>query len=125
MVKRKAKRRGPPRTTGPGTLVGLRCHVPFLKAVDDWRARQDDKPTRPAAIMRLAEAGLGWTQAQGRTSAKSAARASNMAGMEIDRRADQSASVEERASRKQRLLKGPKEFRDMREDHQRTRKPRA
>jgi hypothetical protein len=40
-----------------------------------------------------------------------------MAGKEIDRQADQSASDEERASRKRRLLKGPKEFRDMREDH--------
>jgi hypothetical protein len=40
-----------------------------------------------------------------------------MAGKEIDRQADQSASVEERANRKQRLLKGPEEFRDIRGDH--------
>ena len=37
----------------------------------------------------------------GRTSAKAAAKASDMAGAEIDRLADQSAPHEERASRKQ------------------------
>jgi transcriptional regulator with XRE-family HTH domain len=43
-----------------------------------------------------------------------ASEASDMAGREIDRLGDASASVDERASRKQRLLKGPKEFRGMR-----------
>jgi len=55
---KKSKKRGPPRTTGTGTLVGLRCHQPFLDAVDRWRERQDDKPTRPAAILRLAKESL-------------------------------------------------------------------
>jgi hypothetical protein len=27
--------------------------------VDEWRARQEDVPTRPQAIIRLAERGLG------------------------------------------------------------------
>jgi hypothetical protein len=58
---RKPKRngkRGPLRTTGPGKLIGLRCHAPFLAAVDEWREEQDEKPSRPAAIVRLAEIGL-------------------------------------------------------------------
>jgi hypothetical protein len=54
-----------------------------------------------------------------RTSPKSAAKAAELAGKEIDRMTDQSASVEERAIRKRRLLKGPKEFREIREDHPR------
>jgi hypothetical protein len=37
-----------------------------------------------------------------------------MAGEEIDRLSQQSATPEEREIRKRRLLKGPKEFRDIR-----------
>ena len=35
----------------------------------------------------------------------------------IDRHTDQSAAPEEQASRKRKLLKGPKEFREIRKDH--------
>jgi len=50
-------------------------------------------------------------------SSKAVSKASELAGREIDRVADQSATAQDRASRKRRLLKGPKEFRDMRRDH--------
>jgi hypothetical protein len=122
MAKKTKKRRGPPRTTGPGTLVGLRCHQPFLDAVDGWRARQDDKPTRPAAVVRLAELGLTVSSA-GQPSARAASKAADLAANEIDRMTDQSASVEEQATRKRRLLKGPGEFRDIREDRPKKGKP--
>jgi hypothetical protein len=39
-----------------------------------------------------------------------------MAGREIDRLADQAATSEEQARRKRRLIKGPREFREMRGD---------
>jgi hypothetical protein len=39
-----------------------------------------------------------------------------MAGQQIDKLADSSATNEERQQRKRRLLKGPKEFRDIRGD---------
>jgi len=52
---------------------------------------------------------------------KASAKATEMAGAQIDRLADKSATNEQRASRKRRLLKGPKEFRDFRSD-QRTKK---
>jgi hypothetical protein len=45
---------------------------------------------------------------------KKAAKAQEMAGQEIDRLSDLSATDEERQRRKRRLLKGPKEFRDVR-----------
>ena len=49
------KKPGPPRTTGPGEQVKLRCHADFLLAVDEWRGRQNgDKVSRPRAIMQLA-----------------------------------------------------------------------
>lgn len=57
-VSRKQKRRGPPRTTGPGTLVGIRCHDDFLKRVDDWQASKAPEASRPQAIRQLAEIGL-------------------------------------------------------------------
>jgi tellurite resistance-related uncharacterized protein len=44
-------------------------------------------------------------------------KADEMAGDVIDQHADLSASSEEQASRKRRLLKGPKEFRELRRDH--------
>jgi hypothetical protein len=45
---------------------------------------------------------------------KEAAKASEMAGEEIDRLGDPLATDEERQLRKQRLIKGPQEFRDIR-----------
>ena len=50
-------------------------------------------------------------------SSKDTSKATELARKEIDRVADQSATAQDRASRKRRLLKGPKEFRDMRRDH--------
>ncbi len=47
---------------------------------------------------------------------RSAPKAAELAAREIDRIGDPSASGEERASRKRRLLHGPKEFRDIRGD---------
>jgi hypothetical protein len=44
-------------------------------------------------------------------------KAAEMAGEAIDQHTDPSASSEEQESRKQRLLKGPAEFREMRRDH--------
>jgi hypothetical protein len=41
-------------------------------------------------------------------------KAAEMAGREVDRLGDASATSEERASRKRRLVSGPREFRDMR-----------
>jgi uncharacterized protein YlaI len=46
---------------------------------------------------------------------KRAAKARQMAGRAVDRLSDPSATDEERQSRKRRLLKGPKEFRDIRD----------
>jgi hypothetical protein len=99
-------------------VVAIRLSNGTAGEIDAWAEQR--QMTRSDAIRRWIENGLDeeWMPRKvGRTSAKSAARASRLAGKEIDRQADQSASVEERASRKRRLLKGPKEFRDMRQDH--------
>jgi hypothetical protein len=52
-----------------------------------------------------------------------AAKASEMAGEEIDRLGDPLATDEERQLRKQRLIKGPQEFRDIRSNRAKTRFP--
>jgi hypothetical protein len=49
-------------------------------------------------------------------------KAADLAGEVIDRHADRKATSEERESRKRRLLKGPKEFRDVRRDQSKTRR---
>jgi hypothetical protein len=73
------------------------------------------------AIRRLVEMALVSTQPDKPTRNKSAANASGMAGRQIDDLGDKSATDDERAKRKRRLLKGPSEFRDIRKD---TSKPR-
>jgi hypothetical protein len=52
---------------------------------------------------------------QARVRPKRAAKAREMAGQALDRLIDASATDEERQTRKRRLLKGPKEFRDIRD----------
>lgn len=49
-------------------------------------------------------------------------KAADLAGEVVDQHADHSATSEERASRKRKLLKGPKEFRDLRRDQPKTKR---
>jgi hypothetical protein len=116
-AKTPAKRgRGRPVTTGTGTLVGVRCLDDFLSRIDAWRDKQEGEVSRPDAIRRLAELELARARPARKSGAKPGPRASEMAGQAIDKVSDESATDDERASRKRRLLKGPKEFRHMRGD---------
>jgi hypothetical protein len=40
------------------TPFQMRASAEFLKSVDMWRAKQEDKPSRSEAIRRLVELGL-------------------------------------------------------------------
>jgi hypothetical protein len=61
----KQKRRvGRPHTTGPGVLVGIRCHTEFLTRVDEWQASKAPELSRPQAIRQLAEIGLNSEQSR-------------------------------------------------------------
>jgi hypothetical protein len=108
---RKKKRAAPP--SDKGTLIGLRLEPATLARVDRWAAAQQDHPSRPEAIRRLVELALGIAQRAGART-KKAAKAAEMASEEIDRLGDFSATNEERQLRKRRLIKGPKEFLDLR-----------
>jgi hypothetical protein len=108
------KKRGPP-PTGKGVQVVVRMQPAPLTALDAWAAKQKDQPTRAEAIRRLVELGLTVKPAL-RPSAKAAARAAELAAKVIDRHIDPKAPIEEREVRKQRLLKGPPVFRNLRKD---------
>jgi hypothetical protein len=109
------KKRGPP-ATGKGEPIMVRMQPDQLAGLDVWIAGQDPPPSRPEAIRRLVELGLAGSQPMKQRSPKAAAKATDMASQQIDKLIDPSAPAEERQQRKRRLLKGPREFRDIRGD---------
>ena len=111
-----ANRRGRPVTTGTGTTIGVRMLDGRIAALDAWIAKQKEPElSRPEAIRRLVEMGLT-VKSAARPTAKAAARAAELAAKAIDKHADTSAPSAERETRKNRLLKGPSVFRDVRKD---------
>jgi hypothetical protein len=109
IVRKKRSRR----TTGHGALTTIRLSSELREHVNAWAAKQRDKPARPEAIVRLVELGLQTTHRR-ESLMNRATKATEMAAQEIDRLGDPSATEEERQLRKRRLIKGPKEFRDIR-----------
>jgi hypothetical protein len=89
-----------------------------LARIDAWvKAQPKPRPSRPEAIRRLAELGLGSVEGPKPLSKKSASKASALAAEQIDRlQRDKPVTDDERARRKGRLLKGPSEFREIRDD---------
>jgi len=100
------------RTTGHDAVATIRLSSELRERVDAWAAKQSDKPAWPEAILRLVELGLQTTRRR-RSAPNRAAKASEMAAQEIDRISDPSATKEERQLLKRRLIKGPREFRDI------------
>jgi hypothetical protein len=123
--KRIRKKRGRP-ATGQDPVVAVRLSRALIKEIDGWGARQDEvTSTRSEAVRRLVEIGLAASQQprRGRTG-PGREKSAKIAGKTIDALADQSVPVEERAKRKRRLLKGPNEFREIRDDQPEARGPR-
>jgi hypothetical protein len=111
-IRVKPKKRGRP-ATGKDPFYGVRIADALMQSVDQWR-KANDSPSRSDAIRRLIEMGLAGAIAPAPRSEGSRRKAADLAGRQIDRLVDQAATDEERASRKGRLLSGPKEFRDLR-----------
>jgi hypothetical protein len=111
--------RGRPRV-GARIPVSTRLSPDVLKAVEAWGRANGSE--RSESIRRLVELGLTVKgEAKPSTAVRHARRgkadhASSMAGNAIDKLSDQSATTEEQAKRKHRLVGGPSEFRDIR-DH--------
>lgn len=92
----------------------MRVSEDFLHLVDKWRRKQKDQPSRAAAIRRLVEKSLTNAPEERAPSKATARKAFELAAREIDQLGDKSATGEERASRKRKLIAGPKEFRGIR-----------
>ena len=88
----------------------MRASDKFLRSVDHWRLQQVDQPSRAEAIRRLVERALVAEPSAPRTRSNGAPKAAEMASHEINKVGDKSATDEERAARKRRLISGPKEF---------------
>jgi hypothetical protein len=113
-TKRKAGR--PVEIPGGATeFVGLRLPHDLLQRIDGW-GKQQKIDRRSEAVRGLIERGLVGSQLSKRTSPKTAAKASDMAARQIDKLANPALPEEERQARNRRLIKGPREFRDLRGD---------
>lgn len=82
-------------------------------AIDKWAAAQGIA-SRSEAIRRLLE--LGLASSKPLRNLEAAPKALELAAQELDKLIDPSTPNEERKTRKRRLLRGPKEFRDVRGD---------
>ena len=113
------KRKGGRPATGRDPHLMVRAPAEMLARIDA-RATQRGV-SRSDAVRELLELRLT-VKAKLRPSAAAraarlgkAAKASGMAGRTIDKLSDAAASTEDQAQRKRRLIKGPTEFRDMRD----------
>ena len=115
-ISRTEKKRGRGRPKTGAISIHLRIEPKELNAIDSWRTKQTTKSTRPEAIRRLVGQALVAAAPSAPAKAGSRRKAADLAGQAIDSLGDQSTTVEERAHRKRRLIKGPREFRDVRGD---------
>jgi hypothetical protein len=110
------KTRGRP-ATGKAPLVGVRMPEEFQAEIKAWAKKQQDHPALAPAIRRLVEIGLDAAQpVKARRSMPNKLRAAELAAKAIDGIVSPLARPEERAQRRQRLTKGPSEFREDRVD---------
>ena len=112
-IKVNQKRRGRP-ATGRDPVSAVRLPAELTSAVDKWA--EDHEASRSEAIRRLVEIGLAGAKKFAAPSQQTRAKAKKFAAEQIDRMGNSTATAEEQASRKQRLLKGPEEFREARVD---------
>jgi hypothetical protein len=110
------KKRGRPRTTGSGVQIGVRWQVADLTAIDEWRGKHEDPLSRADAIRHLVKQALAHSSDIKPKTKQKAQKASELAGRAVDRVVDKSMPMEEQERRKRAVIKGPKEFRDIRED---------
>ncbi len=110
------KSRGRP-ATGTAPLVGVRMTEEFQAEINAWAKKQEDHPALATAIRRLVELGLK-VKTRAKTVAKPGrrTRARELATQAIEKIIDPAAPPEERDQRRQRLTKGPPEFREARID---------
>jgi hypothetical protein len=87
-----------------------------LAALDAWIDSQKEPTSRPEAIRRLVDRVLAGKGIARQPSKEAAHKALKMAARKLEPLGDKSLPAEEQARRKRVLIKGPKEFRDIRGD---------
>jgi hypothetical protein len=96
--------------------MGFRADDITRAAIVKWAENQPDKPTLSEATRRLVALGLSANVRPNQASQARATKANAMAANQLDLLADPSATTDERAHRKRRLLQGPEEFQSVRVD---------
>jgi hypothetical protein len=96
--------------------MGVRASAQLRGRIVKWAEIQPDKPTLSEATRRLIELGLTVKARSKQGTRARAETASAMASDQLDELVDRSASAEQQAHRKGRLLKGPEEFQSVRVD---------
>ncbi|HWX17339.1 MAG TPA: hypothetical protein VNY07_12195 [Chthoniobacterales bacterium] len=115
------KRRGRP-ATGTAPLVGVRMTEEFQSEIKNWAKKQPDHPALAVAIRRLVELGLTakakWSPVKEDEKPRkdTKGRARELAGDTLDEMTDTTATPEDQAGRKRRLIRGPEEFQNVRRD---------
>jgi hypothetical protein len=96
------------------TSIHLTLLPKQLSLLDNWISKQPDDLSRPEAIRRIVDRALG--SSEPRHEKRKAQKASELAGRVVEHIVDKSMPVEEQERRKRALIRGPREFRDIRED---------
>ena len=124
IIKKRVRSKGATSALPAMAVIALKLPNDLVDQIDEWGAERG--MTRSASLRRWIENGvterwkppkLNAMAVKPTSHAKTRAQAAAMAAETIDRHTDQSAAPEEQASRKRKLLKGPKEFREIRKDH--------
>ena len=100
-------------------VIPIRLPNELINQIDEWGAERG--MTRSESIRRWIKNRVDerWRPLKQKSASRTQtrAKAAALAAETLDRHTDQAAPPEEQASRKRKLLKGPKEFRDLRKDH--------
>jgi hypothetical protein len=103
-------------TRDEGMSINVRLTSDQLTSLDRWiESLSGATLSRPEAIRRLVEMGVS-ASSNGQLSHEARARASSLATEVVDKLTDATAPEEEQQKRKRKLIHGPREFRDVRQD---------
>jgi hypothetical protein len=94
----------------------VRLQPSLLSGLDNWIAQQAGSPSRPEAIRRLLERAFAGKGGKPPPSKKAARKAEQMAARELEKLGSQSEAGTDLQQRKRTLIRGPKEFREIRAD---------
>lgn len=106
----------PIKVTGKDPMMGFRAPPALRASIVRWAETQPDSPSLPDAVRRLVEMGLAARSRSRHARSAKAEKANEMASLQLDRLADETAPAQEQAKRKRQLLRGPEEFESSRVD---------